>query len=159
MAGCGTVFGVTSGSIFAGKSKDMKRAMGHAALSASLLGRLSAFDMAAFGPPASLLYRELTASASAGLPASAIILAAAIVDIVQHEQAGPAGYLDGAAFAYAGSAANLGWLRGRRNHLLHHEGPNDGLMGEADAGRWLAGDAERAVTALLDFLDDLRLAD
>jgi hypothetical protein len=32
-------------------------------------------------------------------------------------------------------------------------------MGEADAGRWLAGDAERAVTALLDFLDDLRFAD
>jgi hypothetical protein len=32
-------------------------------------------------------------------------------------------------------------------------------MGEADAGRLLAGDAERAVIALLDFLDDLRLAD
>ncbi|MGB2072948.1 MAG: hypothetical protein ACPHX4_03365 [Candidatus Puniceispirillaceae bacterium] len=137
----------------------MKRAMGHAAVSASLLGRLSAFDIADFGPHASLLYRELTASASAGLPASVIILAAAIVDIVQHEQAGPAGYLDGASFAYAGSAANLGWLRGRRNYLLHHEGPSDGLMGETDAGRWLAGDAERAVTALLDFLGDLRLAD
>ena len=137
----------------------MKRVMGHAALSAALLGRLSAFDMTDFGPHAGLLYRELTASASAGLPAGAIILAAAIVDIVQHEQAGPAGYLDGAAFAYAGSTANLGWLRGRRNYLLHHEGPSDGLMGEVDSGRWLAGDAERAVTALLDFLDDLRFDD
>ncbi|MDC0955441.1 hypothetical protein OAR83_02990 [Alphaproteobacteria bacterium] len=137
----------------------MKRARSHAALSASLLGRLSAFDLADFGPHASLLYRELLTSASAGLSASTIILAAAIVDIVQHEQAGPAGYLDGAAFAYAGSTANLSWLRGRRNCLLHYEGPNDGLMGEADAGRWLAGDAERAVTALLDFLDDLRFAD
>ena len=28
-------------------------------------------------------------------------------------------------------------------------------MGEADAGRWLTADAERAVTALLDFLQDL----
>ena len=137
----------------------MKRAIGHAALSVSLLGRLSVFDMADFGPHTNLLYRELTASASVGLPASTIILAAAIVDIVQHEQAGPAGYLDGSAFAYAGSTANLGWLRGRRNYLLHHEGPSDGLMGEVDAGRWLAGDAERAVTALLDFLDDLRFAD
>ena len=137
----------------------MKRAIGHAALSVSLLGRLSVFDMADFGPHANLLYRELTASASVGLPASTIILAAAIVDIVQHEQAGPAGYLDGSTFAYAGSTANLGWLRGRRNYLLHHEGPSDGLMGEVDAGRWLAGDAERAVIALLDFLDDLRLAD
>ena len=137
----------------------MKRAMGHTALSASLLGRLSAFDLADFGPHASLLYRELIISASAGLSASTIILAAAIVDIVQHEQAGPAGYLDGAAFTFAGSTANLGWLRGRRNYLLHHEGPSDGLMGEANAGCWLAGDAERAVTALLDFLDDLRFAD
>ena len=137
----------------------MKRAMGCDAFSVSLLGRLSVFDMADFGPHARLLYRELSASASTGLPASTIILAAAIVDIVQHEQAGPAGYLDGAAFVYAGSAANLGWLRARRNYLLHHEGPSDGLMGEADAGRWLAGDAERAVTALLDFLDDLQLTD
>ena len=137
----------------------MKRVMGHAALSASLLGRLSGYDMADLGPHASLLYRELVTSASSGLPASTIILAAAIVDIVQYEQAGPAGYLDGAAFAYAGSTANLGWLRGRRNFLLHHEGPSDGLMGEADAGRWLASDAERAVMALLDFLDDLRLTD
>ena len=137
----------------------MKRALGHAALSASLLGRLSAFDMADFGPHASLLYRELITSASAGLPASTIILAAAIVDIVQHEQAGPAGYLDGSTFAYAGSTANLGWLRGRRNYLLHHEGPSDGLMSETDAGCWLTGDAERAVTALLDFLDDLGFAD
>ena len=137
----------------------MKRVMRHAALSASLLGRLSGFDMADLGPHASLLYRELITSAAAGSPAITIILAAAIVDIVQHEQAGPAGYHDGAVFAYAGSTANLGWLRGRRNYLLHHEGPSDGLMGEADAGRWLASDAERAVIALLDYLDDLRLAD
>ena len=137
----------------------MKRAKGHAALSTSLLGRLSAFDLANFGPHVSLIFRELITSASAGLSASTIILAAAIVDIVQHEQAGPAGYLDGAAFTFAGNPANLGWLRGRRNYLLHHERPSDGLMGEADAGRWLAGDAERAVTALLDFLDDLGFAD
>ena len=137
----------------------MKRALGLAGLDAYLLGRLSALDLADFGPHASLLCRELITSASAGLSASTIILAAAIADFVQYEQAGPAGYLDGAAFAYAGSTANLGWLRGRRNYLLHHEGPSDGLMGEVDAGRWLAGDAERALTALLDFLDDLRFAD
>ena len=63
----------------AGKNKDMKRAIGHAVLSASLLGRLSGFDMADLGPHASLLYRELITSASSGLPASTIILAAAIV--------------------------------------------------------------------------------
>ena len=133
----------------------MKRGAATMALSASLMHRLSGFDTGDLGPHARLLYGELIASAASGLPASSIILAATIIDVVQHEQAGPAGYLDGAAFAYAGSTANLGWLRGRRNLLLHHEAPSDGLMSEADAGRWLMADAERAVTALLDFLQDL----
>lgn len=133
----------------------MKRGAATMALSVSLMHRLSGFDTGDLGPHARLLYGELIASAASGLPASSIILAATIIDVVQHEQAGPAGYLDGAAFAYAGSTANLGWLRGRRNLLLHHESPSDGLMGEADAGRWLMADAERAVTALLDFLQGL----
>jgi len=133
----------------------MKRGAATMALSASLMHRLSGFDTGDLGPHARLLYGELIASAASGLPASSIILAATIIDVVQHEHAGPAGYLDGEAFAYAGSTANLGWLRGRRNLLLHHEAPSDGLMCEADAGRWLMADAERAVTALLDFLQDL----
>jgi hypothetical protein len=133
----------------------MKRGAATMALSPSLMHRLSGFDTGDLGPHARLLYGELIASAASGLPASSIILAATIIDVVQHEQAGLAGYLDGAAFAYAGSTANLGWLRGRRNLLLHHEAPSGGLMGEADAGRWLTADAERAVTALLDFLQDL----
>ena len=134
----------------------MKRGAANKALSASLMSRLLGFNTDNLGPHAGLLYRELISSAANGLPASSIILAAAIVDVVQHEQAGPASYLDGAAFAYAGSTANLGWLRRRRNLFLHHEAPSDGLMGETDAGRWLTADAERAVTALLDFLQDLR---
>ena len=92
------------------------------------------------------------------MPLATVVLAASIVDVVQHEQAGPFGYLDGAAFSHAGSTANLGWLRGRRNHLVHHEGPSDGLMGEDDAGLWLTSDAERAVITLLDFLDDLQFS-
>lgn len=125
----------------------------------AILRRLSRFDSADLGPHATMLYRELANTAVAGLPLATIILAASIVDVVQHEQAGPAGYLDGAAFLYAGSTENLGWLRGRRNNLVHHEGPSDGLMGEGDAARWLAGDAERSVITLLDFLNDLQLID
>ena len=124
----------------------------------AILRRLSRFDVANLGPHASALYRELARTAAAGLPLATVILAATIVDVVQHERAGPVGYLDGAAFSYAGNTGNLGWLRGRRNNLLHHEGPSDGLMGEGDAGLWLANDAERAVITLLDFLDDLQLS-
>ena len=124
----------------------------------AILRRLSCFDVANLGPHASALYRELARTAAAGLPLATVILAASIVDVVQHEQAGPVSYLDGAAFSHAGSTANLGWLRRRRNHLVHHEGPSDGLMGEGDAGLWLTSDAERAVITLLDFLDDLQFS-
>ena len=124
----------------------------------AILRRLSCFDVANLGPHASALYRELARTAAAGLPLATVILAASIVDVVQHERAGPVSYLDGAAFSHAGSTANLGWLRRRRNHLVHHEGPSDGLMGEGDARLWLTSDAERAVITLLDFLDDLQFS-
>ena len=74
------------------------------------------------------------------------------------KQAGPAGYLDGAAFSFAGNKAALGWLRGRRNAVLHHEQPTDGLMDEAGAAGWLAADAERAISTLLDYLTDLDIS-
>ena len=84
-----------------------------------------------------------------------IVLAQTLVDVIANEQAGPAGYLDGMAFAFAGNKAALSWLRGRRNLLLHHERPSDGLMGEALAADWLMRDAEKAITTLLDYLEDL----
>ena len=129
------------------------------AVAPQIMKRLSRYRADDLGPHAVAILAELQRAAMVPLPLTVVTLAAALVDIVAHEAAGPSGYLDGAAFAYAGNKAALGWLRGRRNYLLHHEGPSDGLMGEADSGRWLAGDAERAVTALLDFLDDLGFAD
>ena len=83
------------------------------------------------------------------------MLAATLVDVVANEDAGPAGAIDGIDFAYAGNKAALGWLRGRRNELLHHEGPTDGLMDESVAGDWHWRDAGKAVVTLLDYLEDL----
>ncbi len=119
--------------------------------------RLMAFNSTDLGPHAAALFKDMQNAAAAGLALSVIVLGAAIIDVIHHEQAGPAGYLDGAAFVYAGKKGDLGWLRGRRNHILHHEGPSDGLMGEADAEIWLAADAARAVSTVLDFLDDLTI--
>jgi len=124
-------------------------------LSPPVVSRLMRFDADALGPHAAALLADLRAAAAAGLALPVIVLAAALVDVVQHEMAGPAGWLDRVAFAYAGNKADLGWLRGRRNHILHHDGPVDGLMGEAAAGRWLAADAARAIAIMLAFLDDL----
>ncbi len=121
----------------------------------ALASRLAAFDSAALGPHAAALLSELRQAASGGMPLAVTVLAATLVDVVANEEAGPAGFIDGIDFAYAGNKAALGWLRGRRNALLHHEGPTDGLMGEAIAADWHRRDAERAVAALLDYLDDL----
>ena len=120
-----------------------------------LVSRLMRFDAGVLGPHAAALLADLRAAAAAGLALPVIVLSAALIDVVQHEIAGPAGWLDGTAFAFAGNKADLGWLRGRRNHILHHDGPVDGLMGEAEAGRWLAADAARAIAIMLAFLDDL----
>ena len=117
--------------------------------------RLSAFDAGDLGPHAAALMDEMRRAVRSGLPLSVLLLAATLVDVVANEEAGPAGFVDGVDFAYAGNKAALGWLRGRRNALLHHEGPTDGLMGEAVAADWQRRDAERAVAALLDYLDDL----
>ena len=124
-------------------------------LSPALASRLAAFDTTALGPHAAALLAELRGAASGGLPLAVTVLAATLVDVVANEDAGLAGIIDGIDFAYAGNKAALGWLRGRRNAVLHHEGPTDGLMGEAIAADWHRRDAERAVAALLDYLDDL----
>ena len=124
-------------------------------LSPALASRLAAVDMAALGPHAAALLSELRQATAGGMPLAATVLAATLVDVVANEEAGPAGIIDGIDFAYAGNKAALGWLRGRRNALLHHEGPTDGLMGESIAADWHRRDAERAVAALLDYLDDL----
>ena len=124
-------------------------------LGAAVMTRLSRLDKGDFGPHAVVVADELQAAARAGLPVACIVLAQTLVDVIANEQAGPAGYLDGMAFAYAGNKAALSWLRGRRNLLLHHEGPSDGLMGEVPAADWLMRDAEKAITTLLDYLEDL----
>lgn len=113
-------------------------------------------DDAILGPHAAALLDEIGRAVSAGMPLSVVILAATLVDVVANEEAGPAGHMDGIDFAYAGNKAALGWLRGRRNAVLHHEGPTDGLMGEVEAPNWHWRDADKALTALLDYLDDLR---
>ena len=127
-------------------------------LGAAVMTRLLRLDKVNFGPHAVVVVDELQAAVLAGLPFACIVLAQTLVDVIANEQAGPAGYLDGMAFVYAGNKAALSWLRGRRNLLLHHEGPSDGLMGEAPAADWLMRDAEKAIATLLDYLEDLDIA-
>lgn len=116
---------------------------------------LARFDRTGLGPHAGALLDELQRAGAANMPLAVTVLAATLVDVVANEEAGPAGVIDGVDFAYAGNKAALGWLRGRRNAILHHEGPTDGLMAEPDADVWQWQDANRAVEALLGYLGDL----
>ena len=77
--------------------------------------RLSGFDASDLGPHAAALMDEMRRAVRFGLPLSALLLAATLVDVVANEEAGPAGFVDGVDFAYVGNKAALGWLRGRRN--------------------------------------------
>ena len=55
-------------------------------LSPQIISRLSAFDPADLGPHAHALWRDLCGAAAAGLPLAVVALAAATVDVVQHEE-------------------------------------------------------------------------
>ena len=124
-------------------------------LAAAQNAGLAGLDRAGLGPHAGALLDELRRAAAANMPLAVTVLAATLVDVVAHEEAGPAGVIDGVDFAYAGNKAALGWLRGRRNEILHHEGPTDGLMGESMAADWHWRDAGKGISALLDYLEDL----
>ena len=124
-------------------------------LAAAQMTGLNGVDRVNLGPHAAALLDELRRAAAANMPLAVIVLAATLVDVVAHEEAGPAGVIDGVDFAYAGNKAALGWLRGRRNTILHHEGPADGLMGESGADAWQWQDANRAAEALLGYLEDV----
>ena len=78
------------------------------------------------GPHAARLLAELLAAVDARQHATVIILAAAVLDVVLREPAGPAGYADGIDLAAARDNAESYWLRERRNGIVHYEGGRGG---------------------------------
>ena len=103
------------------------------------------------GPHAGRLMGEMLAARRAGLDASVIMLAVAVLDVALREPSGyPAG-ADGVDLAAARDSRDAFWLRERRNGIVHFEGGRGGLMGDDDA--LLKRDADRAVQVLADALD------
>lgn len=118
------------------------------------------------GPHSRQLFEELTIAAEIGQPLSVIILAATLADVVLYEgasydfdEAGTGGEdaLSGMGLDWltAGERRRLDWLRHRRNGIVHHEGPVDGLMGQAGDGALLSADADRALGAVVPLLEGL----
>ena len=117
-------------------------------------------DRIGLGPHATQLYRELIAAAEPGHAVTTIILASTLVDVVLCEGASYQFDEDdmlgmGLDWLSAGERRRLDWLRARRNAIVHHEGPVDGLMGQADDTALLASDADRALGVIVPVLEGL----
>lgn len=108
------------------------------------------------GPHAGLLLSELRQAATAipSAPASVIILAAAIMDVMLREPSGHPAHADGVDISEARDSRDAFWLRERRNGIVHYEGGRGGLMGEGDSAI-LEKDALRAIDTLADALEIL----
>lgn len=111
------------------------------------------------GPHSQQIFDELIIAARGEhQPLSVVLLAATLADVALYE--GMSYRHDdtrtGLDWLSAGERRHLDWLRARRNALVHHDGPVDGLMGQAGDAVLLSADADRAlgiVAALLEGLE------
>ena len=112
------------------------------------------------GPHTAQLLHELQGAIRAKLPATAIILAATLVDVIRHEDQvfsfeddDDEFISDGFDYLPLADRKKLDWLRSMRNQLVHYEGPIEGMMGRQTDGAYLAVQADRAIAALFIILE------
>ena len=128
---------------------------------ASALAKITSRQPASFGfgPHATRLISELQGTIHASLWATTIILSASLIDIIRHEEqifdlSDDDDYLgDGLDYLSAAERKKLDWLRHTRNHLVHYEGPVEGMMGRNNDDAQLAQMADRAVAALIIMIE------
>ena len=104
------------------------------------------------GPHAKVLVIEMLSAARAGLHATLIIQASAVLDVMLREPSGRPAEADGVDLAAARDSRDAFWLRQRRNGLVHYEGGQGGMMGD-DADISLARDADRALKTVIEAID------
>lgn len=112
------------------------------------------------GPHATQLLHELQGAIRAKLPATAIILAATLVDVIRHEdqvfsfdEDDDEFVSDGFDYLPLADRKKLVWLRAMRNQLIHYEGPIEGMMGRQTDTAYLSSQADRAIAALFIILE------
>ena len=117
----------------------------------ALLSRLEAARHH-LGPHARILLAEMIQAAEAGMGATVIVQAAAILDVMLREPGGKPAHADGIDIAAARDSRDAFWLRDRRNGIVHYEGGQGGLMDEKDLSI-LRRDADRALKTLIEAID------
>ena len=86
--------------------------------------------------------------------ATTIILSLTIIDNVLCDE-NNLDFIDGLDINHFKNSKDFHWLRLRRNHMLHYEGPKEGFLGNKDSFNVLKADSLRADKIIKKCFNDL----
>ena len=101
------------------------------------------------------LLKELVSLINSQNFLSIIIISATLIDDIKNEQSRLLNRLSGIEVNSIFSSRQISWLRARRNSIVHHVGPTDGLLGGEKEEKVLLHDANKSVQIINKFLKSL----
>ena len=105
------------------------------------------------GPHAFMIVKELIDAFKNDNPLTTIILSATLIDVIKNENSEVFQNLSGIQINTAFSSREANWLRQRRNEVIHHKGPTDGLLGNDDDYKKLSNDANKSIKIISNLLN------
>ena len=105
------------------------------------------------GPHAFMIVKELIDAFKNDNPLTTIILSATLIDVIKNENSEVFQNLSGIQINTAFSSREANWLRQRRNEVIHHKGPSDGLLGNDDDYKKLSNDANKSIKIISNLLN------
>ena len=105
------------------------------------------------GPHAFMIVKELIDAFKNDNPLTTIILSATLIDVIKNENSEVFQNLSGIQINTAFSSREANWLRQRRNEVIHHRGPTDGLLGNDDDYKKLSDDANKSIKIISNLLN------
>ena len=105
------------------------------------------------GPHAFMIVKELIDAFKNDNPLTTIILSATLIDVIKNENSEVFQNLSGIQINTAFSSREANWLRQRRNEVIHHKGPTDGLLGNDDDYKKLSDDANKSIKIISNVLN------
>ena len=105
------------------------------------------------GPHAFMIVKELIDAFKNDNPLTTIILSATLIDVIKNENSEVFQNLSGIQINAVFSSREANWLRQRRNEVIHHKGPTDGLLGNDDDYKKLSNDANKSIKIISNLLN------
>jgi len=107
------------------------------------------------GPHSLKILKELKSVVNNQNSLSVIIISATLIDVIKNERSNLLNKLSGVEINSKFSSRQISWLRARRNSIVHHVGPTDGLLGGEKEEKVLLHDANKSVQIINKFLKSL----